>query len=644
MSPTYLRTIATSCLFCLAGACLAAGCGGGGSSTIPTTGPGCTLSSDCQDPLICTAGRCHAQCAQSRDCDFGQRCVKIGTNNVCQLQSEARCAYNSDCTSPLVCAVDLQCRAQCQTDRDCTKGQVCTPTSKVCAEPSELNTAKELSLWSGAPDGGASPAPDAGPGVTPVDAPISGAPDVPKILPDTADAPLPPNSGPVDEFQTAWRSAVMNDAGVPNATDGGVVTVQVLATPAPATSSAAADPPRILLLGGQLVGSALQLSITYEATSAIASTIVAPAGANYFVRVTSPQPKTPAHPLAFALSLALPANLAELTVNGLAIQVLVALVDASSHVSSFLTLGVSFQHPDGGTGIVASAASGKVCNWSDPPTCLPDHTGLLVCAADERSVQVMDCQAGPPAFQCANGPDGGAAECVCPNRCALESKTCGKDSCGHDCGGCPAGAECDPLGNCHFRSSSGCADGTREAFTDTARFPSIAGCEVWWEGGQALRTPRSGQEWCGNATGIACKVPADGCAPGWHMCMQGGWPADIRDRPTYPSGIDAGAAKLSWVDCQQSNNGHFFVAASSSAYPSSQGGSCSAFPLGCYSDDVSGYLDTVACGTTTSSSGCNSAIWPSYTLGTGAPCTGVTITRTDQNGVLCCQDPEITGS
>lgn len=320
-----------------------------------------------------------------------------------------------------------------------------------------------------------------------------------------------------------------------------------------------------------------------------------------------------------------------------------ALEDSTNHVSAFVTLDLSFQHVASGAALTATTNRNKVCVWNQPPTCLPDGTGILLCAADEMSLQVVDCPAGPPALRCVGGGDAGVAECVCPNRCALEAKTCGRDSCGHDCGSCAVGSECDPLGNCRPRSKSGCADGTREAFVDSAVYPTIAGCEVWWTGAQSLRTPRSSQEWCGNSTGIACKVPADGCAPGWHMCMRSGWPADLRERAVNNGGgPDGGASTLNGSICYGAAYGHSFMAASSSAYPG--GGSCTAPPFGCYDTDVAGYIDTVACGNTTNSDSCNNAVWQGATRGVGPFCGSYSIARSDQNGVLCCQDPEITGS
>jgi hypothetical protein len=459
--------------------------------------------------------------------------------------------------------------------------------------------------------------------------------------PDAAvvDAPQPAISTPVLEFENAWKTAVIADAGVG---DGGAVTAQVLATPSPSSSAATDSTPHIVTLGGTVVGSTLQLAVSYEAINGIASTFVVPVGASYYTRIMSTEPKTPSHPLQYSIALALPQNLGQLVAAGLSVQVAVAVQDALAQVSAYVPITVNFQ--PAGTGVTAAATAGKACTWGLPPTCLPDRTGMIACAVDELSLQVVDCQAGPPAYQCHSGTDGGAAECICPNSCASEGKTCGTDACGHSCGTCAAGYECDPLGNCNTRSKNGCADGTREGFSDAAVFPSIASCEVWWEGGQNLRTPRTGQEWCGNSTGIECNVPADGCAPGWHICMQHGWPADIRDRITSPSGADGGASTVSFSDCADLGGTSWYVAASSSAYTGG-GGSCTAFPLGCWTDDVDGYMDTLGCGQTSTANGaCNNAIWPKNTRGNGGACGNMSITRTQQNGILCCQDPEITGS
>jgi hypothetical protein len=70
----------------------------------------------------------------------------------------------------------------------------------------------------------------------------------------------------------------------------------------------------------------------------------------------------------------------------------------------------------------------------------------------------------------------------------------------------------------------GCADGTREAFTDPARFPAIAGCAGGWsvpglvtELSLAPGCARAAGNDGSNATGLDCTVE-DLCADGWHVC------------------------------------------------------------------------------------------------------------------------------
>jgi hypothetical protein len=115
---------------------VASGCGDE-EDPLARVGDGCTINSDCNDPLVCVFRRCHAQCEETRDCPDGQRCV-IGTPpvHVCQLSDQASCQYNSQCAGDQVCAIDGQCRDQCQGDLDCLPGQVCA--TGTCADPDEL--------------------------------------------------------------------------------------------------------------------------------------------------------------------------------------------------------------------------------------------------------------------------------------------------------------------------------------------------------------------------------------------------------------------------------------------------------------------------------------------------------------------------
>ena len=118
---------------------------------------GCTLNSDCSSPLACIFQRCHGVCTETRDCEKGERCLKLDPHNVCQLPDEVACTFTSDCPAPLKCAVDSKCRVACQTAVDCLPTQVCT--NSVCADHDELLLTGSLPVtnangYSGADDGG----------------------------------------------------------------------------------------------------------------------------------------------------------------------------------------------------------------------------------------------------------------------------------------------------------------------------------------------------------------------------------------------------------------------------------------------------------------------------------------------------------
>ena len=135
----------------LAGACA--------SSDAPQTNPGdgCAINSDCSTPLVCAFRKCHMACLDTRDCPTNQRCMASDRPfHVCQLPTETKCGYNSDCPEGQICAVDGQCRDQCTSDRDCVSHQICTARS--CAEVVELDagalTPVAVPEDSGAPSNG----------------------------------------------------------------------------------------------------------------------------------------------------------------------------------------------------------------------------------------------------------------------------------------------------------------------------------------------------------------------------------------------------------------------------------------------------------------------------------------------------------
>ena len=115
---------------------LVLGCGGGSK---PPPGKACLMNSECENPLACTFGKCHAACGDARDCGKGELCVKSTAGNVCQQVAEATCAYKSQCPKPLTCAIDRRCRTECLKTEDCpTRTQKCI-AGGICAEPDELD-------------------------------------------------------------------------------------------------------------------------------------------------------------------------------------------------------------------------------------------------------------------------------------------------------------------------------------------------------------------------------------------------------------------------------------------------------------------------------------------------------------------------
>jgi hypothetical protein len=112
---------------------LAVGCSGAKKIQV---GVSCILNSDCNQPLVCTMGKCHEGCRATVDCPAGQTCTKVDNSGVCQLPGEVQCAVSLPCGPLLICAVDLRCRSGCNGSADCMGGQVCV--YNVCAETNEL--------------------------------------------------------------------------------------------------------------------------------------------------------------------------------------------------------------------------------------------------------------------------------------------------------------------------------------------------------------------------------------------------------------------------------------------------------------------------------------------------------------------------
>jgi hypothetical protein len=108
------------------------------------------------------------------------------------------------------------------------------------------------------------------------------------------------------------------------------------------------------------------------------------------------------------------------------------------------------------------------------------------------------------------------------------------------------------------RALVGCADGTREAFTDLAQFPTVAGCSGGWSVPGVLtvmsmtaRCLRRGGNDGDSPDGAGCTVE-DLCADGWHVC-RGATELDTLEVRCQEAGIGAGrnAAPLFFVTRQR---------------------------------------------------------------------------------------------
>jgi hypothetical protein len=167
---------------------------------------GCTLNSDCNDPLVCIFSLCHQACTTTRDCPAPEICVAAGSDKVCTLPSES-CTDGGSCPVGLLCGSDGQCHDPCTTSADCTvSGQECV--SRTCVDASDGGVAE----GGGAGEGGGS---GEGGGL---DATSESSSDAPYVPSDAGGAlgfvasNLPPGDVPTSAFADA------GDGGAPSVT------------------------------------------------------------------------------------------------------------------------------------------------------------------------------------------------------------------------------------------------------------------------------------------------------------------------------------------------------------------------------------------------------------------------------------------
>ncbi len=153
------------------------------SSTSASPAATCHLNSDCISPLICALGACRKECMTAADCiglGAGSSCISDSKGNaICEPAAELNtpCDNESMCTPPLACASDYRCRNTCNADGDCNvdgiTGRVCATDAKgahYCADPNAVTNGTITEPPAGASDAASVPSAEAGP-----DAPNEGA-------------------------------------------------------------------------------------------------------------------------------------------------------------------------------------------------------------------------------------------------------------------------------------------------------------------------------------------------------------------------------------------------------------------------------------------------------------------------------------
>jgi hypothetical protein len=115
----------------------------------------CALNSDCQDPLVCAFERCHKACEEDRDCPDSLRCMKGERpgETVCQLPDESACMREKDCPGEQTCGVDDECRDRCEDDDDCVAAQICALSSECASTLSDKDVLDDEGNIVGGGDG-----------------------------------------------------------------------------------------------------------------------------------------------------------------------------------------------------------------------------------------------------------------------------------------------------------------------------------------------------------------------------------------------------------------------------------------------------------------------------------------------------------
>jgi len=115
------RTIVRSCFVALlcAPAALPVAC-----ESRVSLGSTCAVPGDCPGELSCLAGRCRVECATSRDCEEGRRCLRAASGvTACSTAPDDSCRSVEDCADPTFSlCVESRCQTACVEDAECAGG------------------------------------------------------------------------------------------------------------------------------------------------------------------------------------------------------------------------------------------------------------------------------------------------------------------------------------------------------------------------------------------------------------------------------------------------------------------------------------------------------------------------------------------
>ncbi|MBL8680964.1 MAG: hypothetical protein JNK05_17415 [Myxococcales bacterium] len=96
-----------------------------------TAGSQCVVQTECNDPLLCSAGFCRAQCGSDSDCASGEQCAyaRDVRRNVCFNATGTRTCGANPCGTGTTC-IDALCVSLCSAG--CPSGTACSRDGRNC--------------------------------------------------------------------------------------------------------------------------------------------------------------------------------------------------------------------------------------------------------------------------------------------------------------------------------------------------------------------------------------------------------------------------------------------------------------------------------------------------------------------------------